>query len=208
VLNGPGLPDFPSLGGQFRTACVRTCDGYFFPMSTSATTSDFERDQKNCESSCPGTEMQVFYSRGMADDSALMTSSVTGRPYRELATAYLYKRSDMPRPPACGCNASQNFEIIGGNPPNPLQSRPEAITTAVIPERVSMPDPGADPETLANRQGGLDSAAIRRLSTKPVIAPASILPPGVRKVRVVGPTFLPDPSAAIDLQAPAPKTIR
>jgi hypothetical protein len=108
VLNRTGAPDFPSHGGQFRTSCVRTCDGYFFPMSNSATTSEFERDQKNCESSCPGTEMQVFYSRGMADDSASMTSSVTGRPYRELPTAYLYKRSDMPRPPACGCNAAQN----------------------------------------------------------------------------------------------------
>ncbi|ESY75034.1 hypothetical protein X743_04415 [Mesorhizobium sp. LNHC252B00] len=81
VLNRPGIPDFPSVGGEFHTSCVRTCDGYFFPMSNSASAGDFERDQKNCESSCPGTEMQVFYSRGMDDDSASMTSSVTGRPY-------------------------------------------------------------------------------------------------------------------------------
>ncbi|RUZ94038.1 DUF2865 domain-containing protein, partial [Mesorhizobium sp. M7A.F.Ca.CA.002.05.1.1] len=77
VLNQPGIPDFPSVGGEFHTSCVRTCDGYFFPMSNSASAGDFERDQKNCESSCPGTEMQVFYSRGMDDDSASMTSSVT-----------------------------------------------------------------------------------------------------------------------------------
>ena len=70
VLNQPGVPDFPSVGGEFHTTCVRTCDGYFFPMSNAASLGDFERDQKNCESSCPGTEMQVFYSRGMDDDSA------------------------------------------------------------------------------------------------------------------------------------------
>ena len=29
-----------------------------------------------------------------------------------------------------------------------------------------------------------------------------------KKVRVVGPTFLPDPGAAIDLQAPAPTQVR
>lgn len=208
MLNRPGVPDFPSVGGEFHTSCVRTCDGYFFPMSNSASIGDFERDQKNCESSCPGTEMQVFYSRGMDDDSASMTSSVTGRPYSELPTAYLYKQSNLSRPPACGCNAAQNFQIIAGNPPNPEQSQPETNAAPVIPVPVSKPDSGADPETLANVEGGLDREAIKRLSAKPVTSPASALPPGQRKVRVVGPTFLPDPSAAIDLQAPAQKAIR
>ena len=72
----------------------------------------------------------------------------------------------------------------------------------------SKPDPGADPETLANMEGGLDREAIKRLSAKPVTSPVSALPPEQRKVRVVGPTFLPDPSAAINLQAPAPKAVQ
>ena len=208
VLNQPGIPDFPSIGGEFHTTCVRTCDGYFFPMSNAASVSDFERDQKNCESSCPGTEMQVFYARGMDDDSASMTSSVTGRPYSELPTAYLYKQSNMSRPPACGCNAAQNFQIIGGNSPYQQQSQPETDAAPLVPVPVSKPDPGADPETLANIEGGLDREAIKRLSVKPVTSPVSAVPPEQRKVRVVGPAFLPDPSAAIDLQAPAPKAVR
>ncbi|ESX88887.1 MULTISPECIES: DUF2865 domain-containing protein [unclassified Mesorhizobium] len=209
VLNQPGVPDFPTVGGEFHTSCVRTCDGYFFPMSNSASLGDFERDQKNCESSCPGTEMQVFYSRGMEDDSANMTSSVTGRPYSELPTAYLYKQPNMSRPLACGCNAQAgNFEIIGGNPPPPEQSQPDTETTPFIPVPAAKPDPGADPETLANVQGGLDRAAIKRLAVKPVVSPVSLIPPDQRKVRVVGPAFLPDPAAAIDLQAPARKQVR
>ncbi|BAB48321.1 MULTISPECIES: DUF2865 domain-containing protein [Mesorhizobium] len=208
VLNLPGIPDVPGTGGEFHTTCVRTCDGYFFPMSNAASVGDFERDQKNCESSCPGTEMQVFYSRGMDDDSASMTSSVTGRPYSELPTAYLYKQSNMSRPPACGCNAAQNFQIIGGNPPPPQQSLPETEAAPLVPVPASKPDPGADPETLANREGGLDREAVKRLSAKPVTSPVSALPPEQRKVRVVGPTFLPDPSAAINLQAPAPKAVQ
>ncbi|TPK80952.1 MULTISPECIES: DUF2865 domain-containing protein [unclassified Mesorhizobium] len=207
VLNLPGTPDFAGTGGEFHTTCVRTCDGYFFPMSNAASAGDFERDQKNCESSCPGTEMQVFYSRGMDDDSASMTSSVTGRPYSELPTAYLYKQSNMSRPPACGCNAAQNFQIIGGNPSNPTQPQPEAAAP-FVPIPASKPDPGADPETLANREGGLDREAIKRLSAKPVTSPVSALPLEQRRVRVVGPTFLPDPSAAINLQAPAPKAVQ
>ncbi|RNJ42814.1 hypothetical protein B5V01_16765 [Mesorhizobium erdmanii] len=208
VLNLPGIPDVPGTGGEFHTTCVRTCDGYFFPMSNAASVGDFERDQKNCESSCPGTEMQVFYSRGMDDDSASMTSSVTGRPYSELPTAYLYKQSNMSRPPACGCNAAQNFQIIGGNPPPPQQSLPETEAAPLVPVPASKPYPGVDPETLANREGGLDREAVKRLSAKPVTSPVSALPPEQRKVRVVGPTFLPDPSAAINLQAPAPKAVQ
>ncbi|MBZ9988444.1 DUF2865 domain-containing protein [Mesorhizobium sp. BH1-1-5] len=211
VINQPDGMDLPRLGGEFRTMCVRTCDGYFFPMSNAASIGDFERDQKNCESSCPGTEMQVFYSRGMDDDSESMTSSVTGQPYSELPTAYLYKQANYSRPPSCGCNAQAgngNFTIIGGNPPNPEQSQPDGEAAPFIPVPAAKPDPGADPETIANAEGGLDQEAIKRLTTKVPVSPVSALPPDQRKVRVVGPAFLPDPSAAIDLKAPAPKSAR
>jgi hypothetical protein len=201
----PDNTNSPRLGGEFHTMCVRTCDGYFFPMSNAASLGDFERDQKNCESSCPGTEMQVFYSRGMDTDSSAMTSSVTGRPYSELPTAYLYKQSDMSHPPACGCNAVRNFKIIAGNPPNPQQSQPETQAAHFLPVPVAKPDPGADPETTANAAGGLDRATIRRITAEPATPPVAATPPDQRKVRVVGPAFLPDPEAAIDLQAPVPK---
>ncbi|BCG94900.1 DUF2865 domain-containing protein [Mesorhizobium sp. 131-2-1] len=209
VINQPDGMDLPRLDGEFRTVCVRTCDGYFFPMSNAASYGDFERDQKNCESSCPGTEMQVFYTRDMDGDAGAMTSSATGRPYSELPTAYLYKQTNVMRPPACGCNAqAENFEIIAGNPPRPEQSEPDAATTPFVPAPGGKPDPGADPETLANAVGGLDRDAIKRLAQKPTTSPVSALPPEQRKVRVVGPSFLPDPAGAIDLQAPARKAVQ
>jgi hypothetical protein len=206
MINQPDGMDLPRLGGEFRTMCVRTCDGYFYPMSNAASLGDFERDQKNCDSSCPGTEMQVFYTRGIGDDSADMTSSITGRPYSELPTAYLYKEPETVRPPACGCNAERNFEIIAGNPQGPEQTDADVETTPFVPVPVARPDPGADPETLANAEGGLDREAVRRLAVKP--SPTSLPPPEQRKVRVVGPAFLPDPAAAIDLRAPAPTAVR
>ncbi|RWM07075.1 DUF2865 domain-containing protein [Mesorhizobium sp.] len=209
VISQPDGMDLPRLSGEFRTVCVRTCDGYFFPMSNAASYGDFERDQKNCESSCPDTEMQVFYTRGMDDNAGSMTSSVSGRPYSELPNAYLYKQPNYSRPPACGCNAqAENFSIIAGNPPEPEQSQPDSEATPFVPVQPSKPDPGADPETLANAEGGLDREAIKRLTTKAPVSPVSALPPEQRKVRVVGPAFLPDPSAAIDLQAPARKNVR
>jgi hypothetical protein len=206
VIVENGMVSVPRQAGSFRTLCVRTCDGYFFPMSNAASPSDFGRDQKNCESSCPGTEMQVFYTRGVSSSTDSMASSVTGQPYSALPTAYLYKKPGTERPQSCGCNAVQNFEIIAGNPSeNSPQTTSEAAgNSSFVPVPVARPDIAADPETLANSDGGLDLDAIRRLAVPPDNSAKPLLPVEDRKIRVVGPAFLPAQEAATDPQALAP----
>ena len=186
----------PRPRGEFRTMCVRTCDGYFFPMSNAATVGDFERDQKNCESSCPGTDIQVFYMRGLDGDTATMTSATTGRPYQELPTAFLYKKPTPVGAPVCGCNAAPGYQVIGGAPRSPaLRSAPQSPSiTSFAAAPSAAPAPAPKPA-----QGSRDDEA----TTKP----ATRLPAD-RKVRVVAPAFLPAPEAAIDLQAPAPTPAR
>jgi hypothetical protein len=181
----------PQAAGEFRTMCVRTCDGYFFPMSNAATLGDFQRDQENCESSCPGTEMQVFYSRGLDGDSANMTSARTGHPYSELPTAYLYKRTDV-SVPQCGCRATAgDFSIVGGAPArNTLQGGPSAVSSSIV----SFPAPVAPKKPPVEEKA--ETAGEAPVKEVP-------LSEEKRNVRVVGPTFLPDPRAAIDLRAPA-----
>src|SRR5690606_21240858 len=39
--------------GTFRTLCVRTCDGYYFPISFSTTTERFADDERACRAMCP-----------------------------------------------------------------------------------------------------------------------------------------------------------
>lgn len=162
--------------GEYRTLCVRTCDGYFFPMSNAADLSDFQRDEKNCEASCPGTEIELFYHLNAGQPQESMVSARSGQPYRNLQTAYRYKRVDLPRVPACGCNISQNrnFSVIAGEG-RPLPSAPQAKPVVAEPPAPAAPRPAPDPN---------------------------------RKVRAVGPTFLPDPQAAIDLRAPGPTPAR
>jgi hypothetical protein len=201
VLRGGGMP---AHGGVYRTLCVRTCDGYFFPMSTAASAGEFERDQKNCESSCPGTQMQLFYTRRLGDDSATMISTASGRPYAELQTAYLYKRPDAAIPRGCGCNAAQDYQIIGGNGRLPAGGYGNDRTQGsfFIPVPAARPDPAADPESQANAEGGLDRAALRALAATPQAAPTSETAVQERRIRVVGPAFLPALEAAEDRQAP------
>lgn len=200
----------PSPSGEFRTMCVRTCDGYFFPMSNAATASDFQRDQNRCNAGCPGTEMLVFYSRGQNGDPAAMTSSRTGRPYAALPAAFLYKKPGQPLPQGCGCNAAKNFQFVAGNPSSSQPDANAASSAPFLPIPVDKPDPADDPETLANRAGKLDAETIRQLVGKPPVpSPPTVLPPEEqRRVRVVGPAFLPAPEAAIDLQAPAQRQVR
>ena len=153
----------PPLPREFKTLCVRTCDGYFFPMSQASSLSDFDHDQKACEARCPGTDVYVYFHRAIGQKPADMVSSATGSPYSRLPTAYLFKKQGTPRPAGCDCNAQRNFTILGG---------------ADSGEKTSPPP-------------------------MPVEGPAA-----ERKVRVVGPSFLPDPEEAIDLRAPGPKQAR
>ena len=201
VLRPSGEPPLSVPPGRYRTLCVRTCDGYFFPMSTTASSMEFERDRQNCRSICPGAEVQLYYHR-VGQESEAMISAATGEPYADLTTAFLYKKPGVPRPASCGCSqASGSFSIVAGSEPaRELESEP------IIPAPISRPDPAADPETLANAGGGLTVDTLRRLAAPP--APVPPAGNGEPKVRVVGPVFLPDPAGAIDLRAPAPKEVR
>lgn len=200
-INEDGHIRFAPPPGEYRTLCVRTCDGYFFPMSNASSPGDFDRDQTNCETSCPGTDVQIYYHQTSGEESADMISLASGAPYSDLPTAYLYKQPGTPRPASCGCSRPNNYESFAMTPPQSeaVQSEP------VIPTPADRPDPGADPETLANSDGGLDSEMLRRLAVAPKTKRTG---EEDKKVRVVGPMFLPDPGAAINLQAPVPTQVR
>lgn len=250
-------PAVAGPAGAFATMCVRTCDGYFFPMSPSSSAQEFDRDQKNCESACPGTEMQVFYRNSKAAEDSDMMSVATGRPYAEMSTAYRYKEGPDARPATCGCNVAKNFSVVAGTPPAPApserlaepavqpapvpsaatpaggatQPEPAQTANAAAPATIAVtPDPSspsiitivpapppAQPSAPAPAQGVATAepaaseqveaepakpAATETITTATVPADRDLDAEG-RKVRVVGPMFLPDPEEALDLRAPA-----
>ena len=205
-VNDGGRIRYSAPPGSYRTLCVRTCDGYYFPMSSASSPSDFERDQANCQTSCPGTDVQIYYHR-QGQESEAMVSGLSGRPYADLPAAWLYKQAGTPSPAGCGCNAprngeAKNYSIIAGNPPaTPPAEEP------VTPRPTGRPDPAADPETLDNLEGGLDAEALRRAALAPKVN-RSKSPAEERRIRVVGPVFLPDPKEAADPQAPGPNPVR
>lgn len=88
----------PREFGTYRTLCVRLCDGYYFPISFSATRDRFARDAKTCESSCGGQARLFVYRNPGADVEDMV--DLQDQPYRKLSTAFLYRTEYVP---ACRC---------------------------------------------------------------------------------------------------------
>ena len=80
-------PRSPLYGG-LRTICVRTCDGYFFPVSFSASEGNLGRDQATCSNACPGA--RLFYSRLRSDEIDDMVD-LNGQRYSKLPNANLFR---------------------------------------------------------------------------------------------------------------------
>lgn len=76
---------------QFRTVCVRLCDGFFFPVSYSTSPAGFAQDEAMCQKTCPGTAAALFTYPNPGGDikDAISTS---GQPYPEIENAFRYQR--------------------------------------------------------------------------------------------------------------------
>jgi hypothetical protein len=171
--NGDGAPN-----GTFHTVCVRTCDGYYFPISYSTEPTHFAEDMQTCQRECPAAEVSLFSFRnpGESMDQAVST---TGQLYTALPTAYRYRTALTS---ACSCR-------------RPGQSWQDALKNA------------DDSSTIANGDIVVTDQNAKALSQAPksAVAPAasagSHVPSanatsgapatdGKRAVRVVGPPYL------------------
>src|SRR6476659_6360647 len=56
----PPSADLAAPSGTFRTVCVRTCDGAYFPVSFATVQARFQDDERTCKALCPATEANLF----------------------------------------------------------------------------------------------------------------------------------------------------
>ncbi len=78
-------------GGPVRTLCVRLCDGFYFPISSSAARSDLARDADKCSALC-STEASLFYYPAGGGSVDTMVD-LTGRAYTSLPNAFKYRKT-------------------------------------------------------------------------------------------------------------------
>jgi hypothetical protein len=187
---GWGDPFFGDDYGTYRTLCVRTCDGYYFPISFSTTQSRFAADEATCQAQCPGTEVALYVHHSPGEESGAMVS-LSGEPYSALPTAFRYRQT-YDKSCSCGKIAAAQ-PLMTPIPAEPVSSGPDPWGFARAPDPfegdppVPLARPSADdPETLANRAGSFQP------DTAPAPAPAAIAElkaPGERTVRIVGPAY-------------------
>src|SRR5260370_30474419 len=101
VNPGPSSSAGMPLAGTYRTLCVRTCDGYYFPISYSTVPGKFAEDEALCRRLCPATEVALYSHRNPGEE-ATRAVSLSGRSHSELPAAFSYRKIFNP---ACSCRA-------------------------------------------------------------------------------------------------------
>jgi hypothetical protein len=92
-------PEQQQMGSGYRTVCVRTCDGFFFPISFSTSADRFQDDERTCQRMCPASEVILFSYRNPGEDISKAVS-INGQPYTSLPNAFKYKQEFNS---ACSC---------------------------------------------------------------------------------------------------------
>lgn len=183
--------DLPK-SSTYRTVCVRTCDGFYFPISYATIPAKFASDDALCRRLCPATEAQLYTYRNPGEDIQQATS-VTGKPYMSLPSALLYRKQLVT---TCSCRApGQSWaQALAGLDDQSTLEKGDILVTEEQAKAMSQPRPvgepaGAKGKTATAGKPGTDGPALDPVSTTAAapLAPASEQP-GKRSVRVITPS--------------------
>ena len=190
--NNPGPVPGTDMGpqsGTYRTVCVRSCDGAFFPISFATVPARFPDDEKTCKALCPATEANLYAYRNPGEDMN-QAVSVSGQAYTSSPNAFRFRQEFNP---TCSCKAAgqtwsdalksvddkaaaeQQGDIIVTEEGSKKMSRPQAKSTPAPAKKGALATTGSDPA-----------------STPPSTPAAPADAPSDNKtIRSVGPTFIP-----------------
>jgi Protein of unknown function (DUF2865) len=184
-LINPGGDGLPS--GTYRTVCVRTCDGYYFPISYSTVPNRFPDDARACQRECPATETQLFTYRNPGEDIG-QAVSIGGAPYTELPNAFRYRKEFTA---TCSCRRpGQTWAdaLKGADDASTLEAGDIVVTDQNAKALSQPPQPKGVKPGKPGAKGQDATAAAGTAPSTDAKAPAADTPKGT--VRAVGPPFV------------------
>jgi len=193
--NAPPIPggDLGSMSGTYRTVCVRTCDGAYFPVSFATVSARFPDDEKTCKALCPATEANLYaYPNPGGDMNQAVSTS--GQPYTALPTAFKFRAS---HDPTSSCKAAGQTRSAAPKPVDDkaqLEQQGDIIVTEESAKKMQQQRMQAQQPKGAQPAAGKKGAPATAAATPPA-APAEASPPAGGKdkpIRSVGPTFIPN----------------
>ncbi|WP_175540505.1 DUF2865 domain-containing protein [Phyllobacterium sp. OV277] len=125
----PEESNAPVYGGQYQTLCVRTCDGYYFPISYATGAENFGRDEAQCQAQCPGAKLFYHSTRGETVDQM---TSLQGQAYTDMPYAFKFRKVGANGTPQCTCQRTAGNYTTLGNPKDiakqPAKPAPQVLT--------------------------------------------------------------------------------
>ncbi|HWV51789.1 DUF2865 domain-containing protein [Pseudorhodoplanes sp.] len=179
---GAGMPS-----GTYRTVCVRTCDGYYYPISFATNPGRFQEDERICQRTCPAAQVSLYTYRNPGEEIA-QAVSLGGQNYSSLPTAFRYRQQ---YDAACSCRQpGQSWADAMKESGATEFDRGDSVVTQDRARQMSLPrdakgrpikDPAVPPSAKAAASSPANAADDGlRGSTAPK-----------RTIRTVGPQFLP-----------------
>ena len=188
--NNPVAPPGADLGAQsgtYRTVCVRSCDGAYFPISFATVPGRFPDDERTCKALCPAAEATLYSYRNPGEDMN-QAVSINGQPYSSSPNAFRYRQEFNP---SCACKAagqtwSDALKSIDDKAEAEQQG--DIIVTEESAKKMARPlTKGA-----ATKKG---AAATTATAPAPEASPPAVdstaAAPDNKPIRSVGPTFIP-----------------
>ena len=188
LLGGGGTIENPAgnggPSGTYRTVCVRTCDGFYFPISYSTVPSRFPADAQACQRLCPASQaaLYTFHNPGEAIEQAV--SADGSAPYTALPNAFRYRKEIVS---GCSCRAAGQTwaqALRNADDSSTLESGDIVVTDQNEKTLTRIPGAAKPPATAAAKPAA--TAAPQGSGSDNAV----VTDPKNRKVRVVGPPFL------------------
>jgi len=183
---------FSSNSGSYRTVCVRTCDGYYYPISYATSQDRFAEDAQTCQQTCPAAETVLMSNPTGADINQAVSSS--GAPYTSLPNAFRYRKEMVP---SCGCRApGQSWAQALGQVRDTTMQSDDIVVTPGVAQKMAQPRDSQGRPVRAEAKTLDPKAAAAAASGAQAAAPGdegdTTAPPDKKRpVRAVGPTFVP-----------------
>jgi hypothetical protein len=187
----PPSADLAAPSGTYRTVCVRTCDGGYFPISFATVATRFPDDERSCKALCPATEATLFTYRNPGEDIN-QAVSVNGQPYSSLPNAFHFRTEFNP---SCSCKApGQTWsEALKSIDDKASAEQGDIIVTEESAKKMQR----VKPAQASAKRGGAAPPAAEAAPADPAPDPAA--PPAAssgttsdnKPIRSVGPTFIP-----------------
>jgi hypothetical protein len=173
--------DVGPQSGTYRTVCVRTCDGAYFPISFATVPARFADDDRTCKALCPAAEANLYAYRNPGEDMN-QAVSISGQPYTALPNAFRYRQEFNP---TCACKApGQTWSDALKNIDDTAAAQQQGDIIVTEENAKKLARPPAPTKPAPGKKGAPATAAPAASGTTPAT-------PGDNSIRTVGPTFIP-----------------